>query len=166
MIIVPVAGDTLKTVDGLPFKVVAYTNYKAGGPAVLCTPASGGETVPLFFKSIASINGKKVTYVKNGEGYKVFETDGYVKRDFQLPQIGETISSDISGVESRKYTVKRIRLNVPNFLTSGMIIDAEEQADKFQVTITLNQITDIEQSLFTKAGFRTYYKDYGPKGTA
>ena len=74
MIIVPVASDTIKTVDELPFKVVSYTNNKSEGPSVLASPIPGGETVPIFFETINEINGKKVRYVKNADGYKVFET--------------------------------------------------------------------------------------------
>ncbi len=165
MIIVPVAGDTVKTVDGLPFKVVSFTNNKSEGPAVLAAPPSGGETVPVFFETIASLNGKKVHYVKHADGYKVFETDGYIKRDYQLPQPGTFVEANL-GVESRKYKVKRIRVNVPNLTSSGMIIDAVDNDDNSEVTITLNQITDIDQTLFKQKGFLAYYADYTPKGTA
>ena len=163
MIIVPVASDTIKTVDGLPFKVVSYTNTKSEGPAVLASPISGGETVPVFFETIAELNGKKVRYVKNADGYKVFETDSYIKRDYQLPQPGTFIEANL-GVEFRFYNVKRIRINVPNFTSSGMIIDAEDKDDESVVTLTLNQITNIDQTLFRQKGFMTYYADYASKG--
>lgn len=164
MIIVPVANDTVKTVDGIPFKVVSYTNNKSEGPAVLATPAGGNEAVPIFFETVAELNGKKVRYVKNGDGYKVFETDGYVKRDYQLPQPGTFVEANL-GVETRSYEVKRIRINVPNLTSSGMIIDAEDKDDGTEVTITLNQITNIDQSLFKQKSFLAYYADYTPKGT-
>ena len=165
MIIVPVAGDTVKTVDGIPFKVVSYTNNKSEGPAVLAMPASGGETTPVLFETIASLNGQKVRYVKNGDGYKVFETDGYLKRDYQLPQPGTFIEANL-GVEARSYKVKRIRLNVPNLTSSGMILDVEDKHDGIEATVTLNQITDIDKTLFKQKGFVAYYADYTPKGTA
>jgi hypothetical protein len=165
MIIVPVAGDTLKTVDGLPFKVVSFTNNKSEGPAVLATPTSGGESIPIFFETIAELNGKKVHYVKSAHGYKVFDTDGYIKRDYQLPQPGTFVEANL-GVETRSYKVKRIRVNVPNLTASGMILDAEDKDDNSEVTITLNQITNIDQTLFKQKGFITYYADYTPKGTA
>lgn len=165
MIIVPVAGDTLKTVDGLPFKVVSYTNNKDDGPAVLATPASGGETVPIYFETVAIVNGQKVRYVKNGDGYKVFETDGYMKRDYQLPQPGEFIDANL-GIETRSYKVNRIRLNVPNLTASGMILDVEDKADGIEATTTLNQIMNINQTLFKQKAFIAYYADYTPKGTA
>lgn len=165
MIIVPVASDILKTVDGLPFKVVSFTNNKSEGPAVLATPAGGGETATIFFETIASVNGHKVRYVKNADGYKVFETDGYVKREYQLPQPGTFVNANL-GVESRSYKIKRLKLNVPNLTASGMIIDAEDKDDSSEVTMTLNQIMDIDQTLFKQKGFLAFYADYTPKGTA
>ena len=165
MIIVPVASDTIKTVDELPFKVVSYTNNKSEGPSVLASPIPGGETVPIFFETINEINGKKVRYVKNADGYKVFETDSYIKRDYELPQPGTFVKANL-GVETRSYKVKRIRLNVPNFTSSGMIIDAEDKDDSSEVTLTLNQITDFDQTLFQQKGFIAYYADYTPKGMA
>ena len=163
MIIVPVASDTVKTVDGLPFKVVSYTNNKSEGPSILASPITGGETVSVFFETIVELNGNKVRYVKNADGYKVFDADGYIKRDYQLPQPGTFIEANL-GVEIRSYKVKRIRINVPNFTASGMIIDAEDKADNSEVTLTLNQITDIDQTLFKQKSFIAYYADYTPKG--
>lgn len=165
MIIVPVASDKIKTVDGLSFKVVSYTNNRSEGPAVLATPISGGEAIPIFFETIGELNGKIVHYVKSAGGYKVFDTDGYIKRDYQLPQPGTFIEANL-GVEIRSYKIKRIRINVPNLTSSGMIIDAEDKDDGSEVTLTLNQITDIDQTLFRQKSFVAYYADYTPKGTA
>lgn len=165
MIVVPVAGDRIKTKDGLPSTVISYSNYKSEGPAVLVEETEGGPTATVFFHEIAEINDQPVSYIKNDDGYKVFEISGYMERKYLLPQIGEYINSKVSGVEDRKYEVKRLRLNVPNQLSSGLIIDGSNKDEPGVVEITLGQISDIDHYLFSREKFLAYYADYREKGT-
>jgi hypothetical protein len=165
MIIVPVAGDRILTSKGLPSKVLSYTNYKPEGPAVLVEGLEGGATDTVFFKDIVEINDQKVKLIKNADGYNVFELDGFFKRKFQLPRPGESISSDVSGVETRQYEVKRLNLHVKNQLSRGMIIYCTEKDTNEVIEITLSQITDIAHYLFSRTKFLAYYADYSEKGT-
>lgn len=162
MIIVPVLNDSVKTKDGLPYKVLSFTNYNTSGPAVIVQGPSSTETV--FFDDITELAGRKVTLLKSDEGYKVFESDGFVERKFHLPQIGEIVKSSISGIESRKYEVQRIRLHVKGSLAKGMIFDVQDKDSNEVKQITLDDIEDIEHYLFERQKFLTFYADYRPKG--
>jgi len=166
MIIVPINGDSIKTKDGLPSKILSFTNYKVEGPAVLVDSMSGQTSGTVFFTEIAEINDVPVRLLTNAEGYKVFETDAFVERKFHLPQIGEIIMSGISGFEERSYEVTRLRVHVQNKLAKGMIIDCQEKDAPSGVELTLDDINDIEHYLFNKNSFLKFYSDYRPKGAA
>lgn len=163
MIIVPIAGDTVEIDSGLSFKVLSFTNYKSEGPAVIVEGLSGVETI--FFKDIMKLNDQKVSFIKSSDGYKVLETDGFIVRKFQLPQPGDIIQSDISGIETRSYVVKRLKLNVKDQTSNGLIIQAEQQDTGDVVDITLGQIKDIEHYIFPRNKFLEYYSDYREKGS-
>lgn len=163
MIIVPIAGDSLKTKDGLPFKVLAYTNYKSDGPAVVVQATVGQETVQ--FSEIETINDHAVEVLKDADGYNVLSTDSYVHRKFSLPQPGDFIKSSVSGIEERSYQVKRIRLHIQGNLAGGMIFDAQERDDPAVVEISLDQISNIDHTLFNRDKFLAYYADYVKKGS-
>lgn len=166
MIIVPVASDRIKTVNGLPFKVLSFTNYKPEGPAVLVESSSGSNTETVFFEDIVQINGKNVRVLKSAEGYKVFESDGFFPRTFQLPQVGEVIRSRVNGIEERPYEVQRIRLHVQGHLASGLILDCQEKDAPSVTELTLDDINDIDHYLFKRDKFLSFYSDYRPKGAA
>jgi hypothetical protein len=166
MIIVPLAGDILKTIDGLPFKVVAYSNYNTEGPVVLAEPAAGGTTATIPFGTIGSINERSVKLVTDAETYKMLVADGYLKRDYQLPQPGDLIESDASGVDIRTYTVERLKIHVQNKLAAGMLLDVLDKDTGEKLQINLKQITNIKQTLFEAKAFLAYYADYTPKGSA
>lgn len=165
MIIVPVSGDNIKSSDGLPSKVLSYTNYEEHGPAVIVETGSGASET-LAFEDIVSVNGKSVKVVIDGTGYKVLESAGFVERKFQLPQIGEIVTSAISEIETRRYEVSRIRLHVPQGLSRGLVLDVNDVDSEEKVELTLDDIIDIEQYLFDKKKFLEFYQDYRPKGTA
>src|SRR3990167_4496853 len=122
MIIVPVSGDKIKTSDGLPAKVLSYSNLKPEGPAVLVQGSEGSPSETVFFQDIVKINDQKVRYVKNADGYKVFEIDGVMTRTFQLPQPGDSVRAD-NGDISREYEIKRIKLHVKDQQTRGLMLD-------------------------------------------
>jgi hypothetical protein len=163
MIIVPVLGDEVKTKDGLPSKVISYTNYKPAGPAVIVS--SGASTDEIQFSDIISINNQEVKLLKDADGYNVFEITGYLKRKFELPQPGEYIQSDVSGTQTEQYKVQRVRLHVQGKSSSGIILDVLHQDETAPIEITLNQITDIKDALFNKENFLKFYSDYTQKGS-
>lgn len=160
MIIVPVSGDKIKTVDGLPFKVLSYSNLKPEGPSVLVESTEGSSTETVFFQDIVKINDQKVKYIKNADGYKVFEIDGVMSRMFQLPQPGDSIRADVDDI-GREYEVQRIKLHVKGEQSQGMILEVfQPGSEELIETIALDQITDIDHSLFNRSKFIEYYKDY------
>lgn len=166
MLIVPVIGDKFKTSAGLPAEVLSFTNYKPEGPAVLAETTEGGTSESILFSEISEINGHLISLVKNADGYNVFEVDGFIPRKFQLPQPGDIIESDISGVETRRYEVQRLRVHVKDQYARGMIIDSKDLESEEVIEITLGRITNIEHYLFSKQKFLAYYSDYAEKGAA
>jgi hypothetical protein len=62
MLIVPIAGDRIKTQEDLPYKVLGFTNLKADGPAVSCESVAGGTLKDIQFSEISEINDRKVIY--------------------------------------------------------------------------------------------------------
>ena len=165
MIVVPIAGDQLKTKEGKPSKVLSYTNYKLDGPAVVCQPTVG-TTETIHLDDIVELAGQPVKLIKTADGYNVLESDGFIERKFQLPQPGDTVTSDASNVETRDYRVNRIRLHVPDKLSSGLILDVAEIGSDETIELTLDQITDVKKMLFKRDKFLEYYSDYLKKGTA
>lgn len=162
MIIVPVKNDTIKTSAGLPSKVLSFTNYKDKGPAVISMVA-GQSPAEVYFDDIAEINEQKVSLIKTSKGYNVFEVNGFVKRTFQLPQVGETISVT-SDVSDSPLVVKRLKLHVQNELSSGLIVECESKNNDKVVSVLLSQITDIDSYIFSPSRFLSYYEDYSDKG--
>jgi hypothetical protein len=79
MLIVPLAGDNIRTTAGLPGKVIGFTNSTGNGPTAIL------EDGQAPFDTITKLNNIPVKFVKNAHGYKVLETDGFVSRPFQLP---------------------------------------------------------------------------------
>lgn len=161
MIILPIPGDRIKTSSGLPAKVLSYTNYKLDGPAVIVD----GPDELLYFKDIKELNDQKVKLIKNAEGYNVLETDGYLERKFHLPQVGEFISSDISGVETRSYEVLRLRLHIKDQLSRGLVLDVKDKETGEELEIPISKVKDIDHYIFSQKKFLEYYSDYRAKGT-
>jgi hypothetical protein len=158
MIIVPIKGDKITTVDGLPYKVLSYSNLNSDGPVVFVDSAGGSDQVLL--QNIVEINGKKVTLIKSAEGYNVLEADGFFDRKYHLPQVGEKVKSGISEIEERTYEVIRLRLHVDGKLSAGLILNTEEEGSKAKVELSLGDLTDIDRPLFSLNGFLRLYDDY------
>lgn len=166
MLVVPLQNDRIETTAGLPAKVVSFTNYVSEGPAVLADFADGAELRTVLFADIEQINGKKVRFIKNADGYKVFETDAYISRDIALPQPHDTVEAKLGDNVISTYKVQRWKLHEKNKSSQGLIFDAVEVDSKVESEIRLNQITDIPGELFSKSSFRKLYADYLPKGAA
>lgn len=158
MLIVPVIGDQIKTLNEQSFKVLGFSNYKIEGPAALVD--DNGETGFVDFKDIVMIGKSKVHLVKNNDGYKVFSADGAVKRQFDLPQPGDTITAD-----SKDYIVSKLSLGVKGKLASGLIIEAQDKDQGDTVELSLDQITNIEHMIFSRSHFLRVYADYREKGS-
>lgn len=164
MFIVPVADDRIETLDGLPFKVLSYTNYRDEGPAVIAEDKSSGVSQTIFFSNLKTLNDQPVKLSK-GKATKVLEIDGYLPRSQPLPQPGDVITATVAD-SSDKYRVTGLKLHVRNRLSEGLIIKAEELELGTEVELSIDQIDDIERTLFNKKKFRLYYQDYAKKGMA
>ena len=164
MLVVPLNKDVIETKDGGKFKVVEYTNYKEGGPAVYARSTSSKEIVLIYFFDIQSINGTTVEFQR---GSRVFHALGKINRKQQLPQPDDKIVVLTNGVsedddESGKETSKVDGLKLKSKalgVNKGMFVK-DEEGNNYR----LKQILDIEPSLgtgaFNRDEFLAYYKDY------
>jgi hypothetical protein len=163
MLVVPLYKDTIETRDGAKYKVVEYTNYKDGGPAVYAKPVDGGGVALVYFFDIASINGTKVDYLK---GAKIFQALGKIKRLQQLPQPDDKIVvltdniSDDDDVGKEKAEVDSLKLKSKSLgINKGLFVK-----DSNGVYHRLKQILDITPALggsaFNREEFLKYYKHY------
>jgi len=153
MLIVPVEKDTIKTKDGLIYKVVEYTNYKDGGPAVY-GKVKGDKTLTLiYFFDIAEINGVQVEFVK---GAKVFNALGKILRAQHLPQPDDKIMI----ASEKEVEVKALKLRSKTVGPSKGLLVKDDNDDYYRLT----QITDIERNLhgdyFDREVFMKLYYDY------
>jgi len=161
VLVVPIAKDTIKTKDGATYKVVEYTNYKEGGPAVYArSPAK--ENVLVYFIDIAEINGTKVEFQR---GSKVFQALGKVSRSQPLPQPDDkivvavdTVSSDEDKKDQAEVEGLRLKSKAMG-VNKGMFVKAADGT-----SYRLKQIIDVVPSLgthtFNRAEFMAAYKDY------
>lgn len=162
MLVVPLQKDIIETKDGGKYKVVEYTNYKDGGPAVYAKTAGSKEVVLVYFFDIESINGTKVEYQR---GSKIFHALGKISRDYQLPQPDDKIivlTDKMSDEEDAKEhtEVDGLKLKSKSLgVNKGMFVK-DIDGDTFR----LKQIFDLTPSLgsdtFDRDGFLAYYKDY------
>ena len=163
MLIVPIYKDTIETKDGVKYKVVEYTNYKDGGPAVYAKPIDGGSNALVYFFDIQSVNGTKVEFQR---GAKVFQALGKIARAQHLPQPDDKIIvltsnvSDDDDVGKEKAEVDGLKLKSKSLgINKGMFVK-----DTDGTYFRLKQILDIIPSLggnsFNRELFLKIYKDY------
>lgn len=161
MLVVPIHKDVILTKDGNKLRVVEYTNYKDGGPAVYAK-SKAKELVLVYFFDIAEINGTRVEYER---GSKVLRALGKIAREQHLPQpddkitvLRDSISDEQEGkqraeVDSLKLKSKSLGVNKGLFVK-----DNEGNAYR------LKQILDLDPALggstFDREKFLTIYKDY------
>lgn len=160
MLILPVAGDTIKSANEIPLRVLSYTNYNSKGPAVLCEGVDS-EIITVFFKDLISLNDIDVKLVKNAEAFNILETDGYIQRKVELPQPKSKIV--VGGYD---YKIQRLNLHVRNQISRGLIFDCENISTGGIEEILLHQITRVDRSLSSQAQLVKYYRDYTSKGSS
>jgi hypothetical protein len=170
MLIVPLAGDNIKTSSGLPGKVIGFTNSIENGPTAIL------EDGQAPFDTITKLQNVPVKLVKNAHAYRVLETDGFVARPFQLPQPGDSVRANNSGISdesSREYEIVRVKLAVKGRESEGILFDAfEPGTEELMEEIRLDQIEDVDHSIFNRTKFQKLYSEYagtvptGARGTA
>ncbi len=161
MLVVPLFKDTIKTKDGLLLKVVEYTNFKEGGPAVYAKKGDDPDLILVYFFDIEEINGTRVEFQK---GSKVFNALGKIKRAEHLPQpddevvvlddkISDTDEKQTVEVDTLKLKSKALGIN------KGMFIKTSEGE-----SYRLKQVLDVKRSIggsnFNRDNFLKLYKDY------
>lgn len=161
MFVVPVPGDMIMLSDSdIALQVTSYTNMKQE-PAVY-VDANDGENNVVYFYDISSINDVKVELNKSS---KTFESLGMLKRRFNLPQPGDTITVNVKNIEGdledKSFTVKNIKLhNKAEGISRGLVVCEEETC------FALNEIKNIERKSgsekFDAKKFQKYYFDYLP----
>lgn len=161
MLVVPIFKDAIKTKDGIAYKVVEYTNYKEGGPAVYCRKEGDASNTLVYFFDIDEINGTKVEFQK---GSKVFNALGKIKRAEHLPQPDDevVILDDTISDTDEKQTVEVDTLKLKSKslgINKGMFVKSSD-GDSYR----LKQVFDIKRSLggsgFSRDNFLKIYKDY------
>lgn len=162
MLVVPISKDTIITKDGAKYKVVEYTNYKDGGPAVYAKSSESKELVLVYFFDIDTINDVRVEYQR---GSKVFNALGKISRDQHLPQPDDNVVIMTSGKDSdqeekEKIDVEALKLKSKSLgVNKGMFMKSSD-GEYYRI----KNILDIQRALggsnFDRQAFLSYYKDY------
>lgn len=160
MLVVPITKDVILTKDGNKLRVVEYTNYKEGGPAVYAKSAAK-ELVLVYFFDIAEINGTKVEYER---GSKVFNALGKISREQHLPQPDDKIvvlkDSMSDEDEKSRAEVATLKLKSKSLGVNKGLFVKDDQGNAYR----LKQILDIDRALggsnFDRDAFMSTYKDY------
>ena len=160
MLVVPISKDVIFTKDGNKLRVVEYTNYKEGGPAVYAKSASK-ELILVYFFDIAEINGTKVEYER---GSKVLNALGKISRDQHLPQPDDKIvvlkDSMSDEDEKSRAEVATLKLKSKSLGVNKGLFVKDDQGNAYR----LKQILDIDRALggsnFDRDAFMSTYKDY------
>lgn len=160
MLVVPITKDVIITKDGNKLRVVEYTNYKEGGPAVYAKSAAK-ELVLVYFFDIAEINGTKVEYER---GSKVFNALGKISREQHLPQPDDKIvvlkDSMSDEDEKSRAEVATLKLKSKSLGVNKGLFVKDDQGNAYR----LKQILDIDRALggsnFDRDAFMSTYKDY------
>jgi len=162
MLVVPVRKDTIQTLDGTHYRVVEYTNYKDGGPAVYARPQDSKTVVLVYFMDISHINGTRVDFKP---GSRIFSALGHIAREQPLPQPGDRITFAFNDFETNEPQEKTLRVQELKLksrmlgINKGMFVkDSEGEFHR------LKFVTDIKRELggsnFDRSAFLSYYKDY------
>lgn len=161
--IVPVTGDKLKIVDNdSQFVVTSYTNMKTE-PAVYVN-AQEGENNVVYFYDISEINDVKVDFNRSS---KTFDSLGILKRKFNLPQPGDTITvrkkTPDGELEDSDVIVKNIKLhNKSEGISRGLVVCDEDTC--YDLLSIKNIIRKTGSEKFDLKKFQKYYFDYLPYG--
>lgn len=164
MLVVPIAKDVISTKDGVKYRVVEYTNYKEGGPAVYCRLPKNSELFLIYFFDIDTINGTRVEFNKS---QRVFNALGRIHRDQHLPQPGDMF--DVAGsavsassaeevqtgprVSSLKLKSKSLGIN------KGMFVK-DDDGNYHRIRHITNITRELGGSRFNRKEFLEYYRDY------
>lgn len=115
MLVVPIEKDVILTKDKQLLKVIEYTNYKDGGPAVYCRTKTDKTPILIYFFDIAEINGVKVEFNRSS---KIFNAMGKLTRSQHLPQPDDDIAI-INRKKTEDRPERRIHVEVDSLKLKG-----------------------------------------------
>jgi hypothetical protein len=163
MLILPIAGDMITTKDGGRLTVSMYSNFKSE-PAVYVDAPRGEESL-FYFRDIEEINGVKVEY---NTSTKIFESLGVVKRKFNLPQAGDTITvvKPNAPIDSDddKAEVKLLKLHNEAIGRSKGLVVLDTDDNVYELPDILSIDREVGTESFDRKKFLKLYKDYLPYG--
>lgn len=162
MLVVPLAKDTIETKEGGRFKVVEYTNYKEGGPAVYARVRDSRDVVLVYFFDILSINGTRVEYQK---GSRVFTALGHIAREQQLPQPDDIVIVRADHFEAKKNETKEVEVDSLKLKSKSLRINKgmfvrDVDGNFYRLKDILGIKRALGGSAFNKQSFLEYYKEY------
>jgi hypothetical protein len=161
MFVVPIAKDKIKTKDGVFYRVIEYTNYKDGGPAVYARSPGSSELTVVYFFDIIEINKVAVEFQKSS---KVFNAFGKIARHQQLPQENDKVQiyssrKDFEGTK-RTVEVKSLKLKSKSLGISHGMLFRDKDGDYHRIKNILDIDPDLGADTFNRDEFITLYKDY------
>lgn len=161
MFVVPVKNDKIKTKDDSNPRVVSsYTSLK-DEPAVYLTADSSQDRY-LYFSDIIEINGVAVEYDSTS---KTFNALGPLKRKYNIPQPGDTITIKLQDVnykdETEEIELDSVKLHNKKHGTGrGLLVCGSKSC--FALTDILNLKRKSWTETFNASKFQKYYFDYLP----
>lgn len=162
MLVLPVAGDRIKTKDSGDILVVSSFSSLKDEPAVYVKP-TGNESY-VYFSDIIEIN--KVSVEFDSES-KVFNSLGPLRRRFNIPQPKDTIKVKLIDVSYRDdledLIVTGLRLNSKKYGAGrGLLVITKE--GEFSIADLKDVIHQGWNEQFNEVRFKKYYSDYLPTG--
>jgi len=163
MLVVPVPGDKVRTVDDSSPRVVSSFTSLKDQPAVYLDQETSKERF-IYFSDIVEINGVTVEYQSDS---KVFSALGPLKRKYNIPQPKDVIVVRLlekpHNDEKEEVEVTKIRLHSKKEgISRGLLACGKESC------FTLAEVLDLRRSSwsekFDASQFHRYYRDYLPFG--
>jgi hypothetical protein len=157
MLVVPLEKDKVTTKDRKTYKVVSYTNFKEGGPAVYCRLNDSADNVLVYFFDIEEINGVRVEYVK---GSKVFTALGKLVRPMNLPQPDDKITVIDRDDNRRTVTVDGLKLKQKQQSHNrGLLVkDTDGELHRLKDIVAIDRT--IGSDRFSREAFKDIYAEY------
>lgn len=163
MLVVPLAKDSIETNDGSHYKVVEYTNYKDGGPAVYAKASGSKDLILVYFFDIKSIEGTKVEYQR---GSRIFKALGKIDRDYHLPQPDDKVIISVKTSSADESSKQMLEVDTLKLKSKQLGVNKGLHFKDLEGNYhRLKQIFDIDPALggdikFNRDDFLSYYSDY------
>lgn len=161
MLVALVKNDRVKLIghEGV-HSVSSYTSLKSKPAIYLKEPLDDGSR-SAFVEDVIEVNGVKVKY---DESAHLLEALGLLRRKYQLPQPGDTVTYTLVETDFKeekvKAVVKALRLHARDNPSKSLQVKLEDN----DTILELTSILDIERKIggesFDRSKFQHYYLDY------